>query len=66
MLNDSHGMSPEPVDPTSPECPYCQMTNGHPIEVEEGHGYRRVTYRCANCQHTWAQTTDLAPETLPN
>jgi hypothetical protein len=39
------------------------MTDGQPIEIEEGRGYRRVTYRCGKCQHTWAHTSALAYET---
>jgi uncharacterized Zn finger protein len=64
MANDQQGLSREHVQRlATPNCPHCQMTNGQPIEVEEGRGYRRVTYRCGKCQHVWAQTSALAQET---
>jgi transposase-like protein len=43
------------------KCPACQG-DGTPFEVEEGRSYRRVSYRCAKCHYTWAQTTALAAD----
>ena len=67
MANDPQAPSGEQLHRlATPKCPHCQITHGQPIEVEEGHGYRRVTYRCVKCEHIWAQTTALASETVPN
>jgi hypothetical protein len=62
MANDLQ--APLKTDPAATaKCPTCQA-DGSPFEVEEGRGYRRVTYRCAMCHHTWAQTTAVARESL--
>jgi hypothetical protein len=63
MANNSHApLKTEPASATA-KCPNCQA-DGNPFEVEEGRGYRRVTYRCAVCHHTWAETTAVARESL--
>jgi hypothetical protein len=64
MANDPQDLSREQVHRlATAKCPHCQMTDGQPIEIEEGRGYRRVTYRCGKCQHIWAHTSALAYET---
>ena len=62
MADDPQATRLEHPDQHDSKCPACDGT-GKPFEVEEGRSYRRVTYRCAKCHHTWAQTTALVTET---
>ena len=55
--------SPRREQDVSCNCPNCQA-DGQPFEVQEGQGYRRLTYRFVKCQHTWSQTTPLTTEIL--
>jgi len=57
----------QPTAPTQntqlTDCPDCRA-DGRAFEVEEGLGYRRITYRCVKCQATWTVTTTLESETV--
>jgi len=55
----------QPTAPTQntqlTDCPDCRA-DGRPFQVEEGRGYRRITYRCVRCHCTWTKTIPVENE----
>ena len=48
----------------TPQCPECFKAGGRARSVSVGPGYREITYKCAECGHSWTVTLkehDLEP-----
>ena len=64
-VDDLQDSSIEHVDRQTPACPNCLTLNGQPFQIEDGPGYRRLSYYCENCQYMWGQPIYLSPKAPP-